>query len=86
LSRHTGSRKYGWEQFRKRLQYAKAVSCEELGLFIFRGRCEQFKRTVPALPRCEKDLDDVDTEAEDHVADEARYMIRGPVGGDAGVW
>ncbi|MGI9434821.1 MAG: terminase [Geminicoccaceae bacterium] len=81
-----GSRKHGWEQFRKRLQHAKGVGREEPGLFIFSGRCEQFKRTVPVLPRCEKDLDDVDTEAEDHIADEARYMIRGPVGGDAGVW
>jgi hypothetical protein len=33
---------------------------------------------VPVLPRDEKDPDDVDTEAEDHVADEARYRCRRP--------
>jgi hypothetical protein len=46
------------------------------GLFVF-NTCEQFIRTVPVLPRDEKDLDDVNTEAEDHVADECRYFIRG---------
>ena len=62
------------------------VPREDPGLFIFKGRCEQFKRTVPVLPRDEKDLDDVDTDAEDHISDEARYVIRGAVGGDSGVW
>jgi hypothetical protein len=31
---------------------------------------------VLALPRDEKDLDDVDTDAEDHAADETRYRVR----------
>lgn len=81
-----GSRKQGWEQFRKRLKGSKGHPRENPGLFIFKGRCDQFKRTIPVLPRHEKDLDDVDTEAEDHIADETRYVIRGAVGGDAGVW
>lgn len=33
-------------------------------------------RTVPELPRDEKKPDDVDTDAEDHVADECRYALR----------
>lgn len=52
----------------------KPVPREKPGLFIF-SICEQFKRTVPVLPRSDKDLDDVDSDAEDHVYDEVRYRI-----------
>jgi len=45
---------------------------EEPGLFVF-NTCRQFIRTVPVLPRCDKDPDDVNTKAEDHIGDEARY-------------
>jgi hypothetical protein len=45
------------------------------GLFVM-DHCEQFLRTVPSLPRSEKDPDDVDTDAEDHIGDEARYRVR----------
>ena len=74
-----GSRKQGWEQTRKRLKNAEPKSPglprEEPGLFIF-STCEQWRRTVPTLPRDDKDLDDVDTEAEDHIGDEMRYRVR----------
>ena len=43
-------------------------------LFVFKT-CRQFIRTVPVLPRDETDGDDVDTAAEDHVADEKRYRL-----------
>lgn len=73
-----GSRKQGWEIFRKYL--SGSVPGEEgarefPGLFVCR-RCDQFIRTIPVLPRKEKDLDDVDTDSEDHVADEVRYRLR----------
>ena len=72
-----GSRKTGWEMLRRAL--SKSVRDgkprEEPGIFIFEN-CTHFMRTVPVLPRDEKDLDDVDTKAEDHVADEARYRVR----------
>ena len=42
------------------------------GPFVF-DTCAQFIRTVPSIPRDERDMDDVDTDTEDHVADEARY-------------
>jgi len=73
-----GSRKTGWEQMRKRLKAAKKPKLglrEEPGLFVF-GRCRDFQRTVPVLPRDEKDMDDVDSDAEDHIADETRYRVR----------
>ena len=37
--------------------------------------CEAFIETVPGLPRDEDNQDDIDTTAEDHVYDEARYML-----------
>ena len=74
-----GSRKQGWEQLRKRLSDAKprrpGEPRESPGLFVF-STCEQWRRTVPTLPRDDKDLDDVDTDAEDHAGDETRYRIR----------
>lgn len=73
-----GSRKTGWEQLRKALNNAKKPKegvREKPGLFVF-NTCHQFLRTVPTLPRDEKDLDDVNTNAEDHIADEVRYRVR----------
>ncbi len=74
-----GSRKNGAQQVRTLLFNANPkdgqgnkIPREEKGLFIF-STCEQFKRTVPTLPRSDKDLDDVDTDAEDHVYDDLRY-------------
>ena len=48
---------------------------EERGVFVL-ARCAAFQRTVPVLPRDEANLDDVDTDAEDHVGDETRYRVR----------
>lgn len=74
-----GSRKTGWEQLRVALGNALPPKTggprEEPGLFVF-STCEHFQRTVPVLPRDSKDPEDVDTDAEDHIADETRYRIR----------
>lgn len=79
-----GSRKQGWEQMRAMMKAAvppeKRIPPEEglrerPGLFVFKT-CDQFIRTVPALPRDENDMDDVDSEAEDHIGDECRYRVR----------
>lgn len=73
-----GSRKQGWDQLRRLLAGAlpgPEGRREKPGIFVC-ARCEQFIRTVPALPRSEKDPDDVDTHAEDHVGDEVRYRVR----------
>jgi len=70
-----GSRKQGWEQLRKMLTNAMEPYREEPGLFVL-ARCTEFQRTVPVLPRSDRDLDDVDTAAEDHIGDEVRYRIR----------
>jgi hypothetical protein len=69
-----GSRKNGWELMRERLGNAKRAPQEHAGLFVF-DTCRDFIRTLPALPRDEKKPDDIDTNAEDHGADEARYRV-----------
>lgn len=73
-----GSRKIGWEQVRTRLSNAKprpGIGREKAGLFVFRN-CQQFLRTFPTLSRSLRDPDDVNTETEDHIADEVRYRVR----------
>lgn len=69
-----GTRKTGWEKLRKYLKAATQHPMEEPGMFIF-SNCTHFIRTVPVLPRDEKQSDDVDTDAEDHVGDETRYRV-----------
>jgi hypothetical protein len=74
-----GSRKQGWEQCRKMLKGALPNKTggprETPGLFVFRW-CAQTLETVPNVPRDDDDLDDVLTEAEDHLADAIRYRVR----------
>lgn len=87
-----GSRKQGWQQIRKLLKAAipaqkldPATNLPLVGftppprkdpaLFVCQ-RCDQFIRTMPALPRDGKDPDDVDTKSEDHIGDEVRYRVR----------
>ena len=73
-----GSRIAGWETMRSMIKAAipvKGRPRENPGLFIME-HCKHFLRTVPILPRDEKNMDDVDTDAEDHIGDETRYRIR----------
>ena len=78
----SGSRKQGWEEMRERFRNSKPKAGAEgyrdsPGIFIFR-ECTDFIALIPSLPRDDKDLDDVDTESEDHIGDEARYRVRKP--------
>ena len=83
-----GSRATGWVQMRQMIKNAHPTLLgqnddgedifgprENPGMFIF-DRCTQWIRTVPGLPRDDDNLDDVNTEAEDHAADETRYRVR----------
>lgn len=73
------SRTRGWEEIRKYFKNAlptKTGLPRELpGLYIF-DTCAYFCELVPTLPRSDKDPDDIDTDSEDHLADELRYRIR----------
>ncbi len=74
-----GSRIAGWDLMRQRLKNGhpgRLGPREYPGLFIME-HCDQWLRCVPVLPRDDKkNRDDVNTEAEDHNADESRYMVR----------
>ena len=72
-----GSRINGWEKLRIAMFGAQPDGGprESPGLFVFKGCKDGFLRTVPSLSRSTKNLDDADTEAEDHAADETRYVI-----------
>lgn len=75
-----GSRKNGWEAIRQRLKNSikpEGGIREKPGIFVF-DTCKDFCATVPVLPRDGKDPDDVDTDAEDHIADETRYRVMTP--------
>ena len=69
-----GSRKQGWQRIRRFLKAAGQFPMEEPGLFIFEN-CVNWVRTVPTLPRYDRDRDDVDPKAEDHAGDASRYRL-----------
>ena len=69
-----GSRKNGWELMRDRFAATSDPLNEKAGILIF-DTCRDFIRTVPNIARDTKDPDDVDTDAEDHIADEIRYRV-----------
>lgn len=58
----------GWEQVRQRL-----VGQDSLPMLYAAHECEDFWRTMPTLQHDEKDPEDLDTDGEDHIADEVRY-------------
>lgn len=58
----------GWEAVRQRLTGEAGVP-----MLYIAHECEDFWRTVPTLQHDEKNTEDLDTDGEDHVADEVRY-------------
>lgn len=71
-----GSRVKGWKLIREYLQGAipKDGKREKPGLFIF-DTCKYTLDLFPSLARDEDNMDDIDTEVEDHIADEMRYRV-----------
>jgi hypothetical protein len=67
-----GSRKNGWDLMRKMLK--QSMGNELPGLYIF-TTCRHVIRTIPVLPRDETKDGDLDTDAEDHLADVIRYRV-----------
>ncbi len=58
----------GWEQVRQRLQGENGIP-----MMYFADSCEDTLRTLPVLQHDEDDIEDLDTDGEDHAADEIRY-------------
>lgn len=58
----------GWDEMRQRIAGSDGVPM----LYVFNS-CRDFIRTVPTLQHDPMKAEDLDTSAEDHIADEARY-------------
>lgn len=77
------TRQTGWQAMRGMFDEAlkelpdREGRPEDSCLYVFED-CRQFIRTVPTLPRDDRDPDDADTDAEDHIADETRYRVMAP--------
>lgn len=69
-----GSRVKGLELFRSYLKSSLVDPMEDAGYFIF-DHCRHAIRTLPTIPRSEKDPEDADTHAEDHIYDTIRYQL-----------
>jgi len=69
-----GSRKAGWEMMREYIKSAWSDDTGTPGLFVFET-CRKLIAHIPALPRDEKDPEDVDTDSIDHDSEVARYCI-----------
>lgn len=69
-----GSRVIGWNILREMISAANSDVREFPGYYVF-DTCQDFVRTVPGLPRDQRNPEDLDTNAEDHIADEVRYRV-----------
>lgn len=68
--RADNKREPGWEALRQRL-----VGIDGRPMLYISDACEDTIRTLPVLQHDEKDAEDLDTDAEDHAADELRYAV-----------
>ncbi|HCJ5998764.1 TPA: terminase family protein [Escherichia coli] len=69
-----GSRINGLELFRQLLKNVKMDETEKPGIY-FMENCPAAINTLPVLPRDKNNTEDVDTNSEDHVYDDCRYMV-----------
>jgi hypothetical protein len=69
-----GSRVNGWQRIREMLAEARKPQ-HEMPAFYSSVDCPEFQRCFPVLPRSEANPDDVNSDAEDHNGDEARYFV-----------
>ena len=63
----------GWQRVRDYL----APQPDGFPGLVFFETCTHALRTIPALPRDRRDPEDADSDAEDHCADELRYVLMG---------
>ncbi len=77
VDKSPGSRIQGWQQIRNLLTGAvpRDGIREDKGIYVCE-RCVDWRRTVPGLTRDDKNLDDVNTDVEDHAGDMTRYRLR----------
>lgn len=60
-----------------KMQYHYRFAFDEDGETMFQvfNTCKHFIRTIPNLVYDEKDVEDIDTDGEDHIYDECRYVL-----------
>ena len=68
--RADNKRKPGWEQLHYRL-----IGQNGTPMLYICDACEDTIRTLPSLQHDERDTEDLDTDGEDHAADETRYAV-----------
>lgn len=69
-----GSRIVGLSLLRERLFETKRDIPEEPAIYFF-NTCLKTIELLPTMPRDELNIEDVDTDAEDHIYDEVRYRV-----------
>lgn len=72
MNKADNNRQTGWSRVRELLKNSAEETPEKAGLWIM-DNCEHWLRTVPVLQADRLKPDDVDTNAEDHAADDTRY-------------
>lgn len=73
-NKSSGSRKNGLQLLRELLNSTNKKDIERPHIY-FMNNCVASISTLPILPRDDKNIDDVDTNAEDHVYDMVRYRV-----------
>jgi hypothetical protein len=71
----------GWQSMITLMSEAAKEEPENPGLWVF-DTCREWIRTVPTLMRDDKNIEDIATDTEDHIADETRYVcqtVRAPM-------
>ena len=60
-----------------KMQYHYRMAFDKTGraMFYVFHTCKHFIRTIPTLVYDEKNVEDIDTETEDHIYDECRYVL-----------
>lgn len=74
--RADNKRKAGWEQLHHWLRgFSHSEGQVDQPMLYFLSQCEDTIRTLPVLQHDEIDSEDLDTDGEDHAADETRYAV-----------
>jgi len=74
LRKPTKDRVSGWVMVKQMMDAARRDDPDQPALF-FTERCRYCLETIPALPRNQIRVEDVDTKAPDHAADAVRYAV-----------
>ena len=72
-NKSSGTRIIGWQLMRDRLEAVVNNDIETSQMYVFNTN-RDFIRTIREQQRDDKNPDDIDTDGEDHIADETRYM------------